>query len=442
MSVLKLGRPSGISRAPGIIKPTSPNLVTSSDLTNAFWTRTGLNPVGGLTNRLVETAVNSQHRIATASAIARSAGVKTFKAGVATPMVDRRYYNLTAFDGASTADTQVSAVFDQGLIPDARSTSNAGAKFSGLAHSTRRYPGRPGWFWNEFNFITDALSTGLQFQLRVLDDTRAVSYLGDATKQVMMEELGLWETDPNDPVVFQGGQGSIYTIGNWFAFLAEGAPVTSLGLVRGKDFTRQGKFIPNAFPNQSVFEWQYRAGLAAQVYCYYKLVFGEHDGGAAPQVPIPQKTLSSVGQLIVNNDITLNGNPHDYSVPYDTFLTIAPGSVGASGANKGAEFMIFLHASDIAKAFLQTTNNLGTFNIGGVLWRFMKTTDQFLAIIRDDFEDQLQLVNFDKKAAMNKFTDFGVPNLPGYFYNGHGLGAEVAQLANSFKVNTVSASYS
>jgi hypothetical protein len=102
-------------------------------------------------------------------------------------------------------------------------------------------------------------------------------------------------------------------------------------LVNGVDYTQSISFDPTTFPNGIDFSWSWPTYSTGAIYAYPEIKY----------VPPAPAQIANLTDLSVTYSTTMTGNPNNYDVALDLWLTTTP--YGTPGSTVQDELMIFFH---------------------------------------------------------------------------------------------------
>jgi hypothetical protein len=205
-------------------------------------------------------------------------------------------------------------------------------------------------------------------------------------------------------------------------------------LVNGTNFTQAITYNPATFPNGTTLSWSYPNYNGAEgVWSFPEIIYGDatHAGVLADSSSGPTPTQISNLSLTANYSITLDSNPANYDVIFDTWLTSGPPT--ASGANIVKE--VSFYAWEPGDNF--TGWNL-IFSANGDNYYSRPGSTQ-IAVVPANAEQLSGTVNFGQ--IFSELVSHGVVSGSDYL-SGVELGAEPWKGSGSVTINSLSYEWS
>lgn len=163
------------------------NLITTQDLSDTFWSKSGYTVTG--TDTLNETATTAIHTVAANGGVAltRAAGVSTYHvSGMFKPVGAIQYLNVGVFSTGFAAGATVYADLSAGTT-----NSNGGYGGWSIANIVVGPADSSGYIPVSFDATTDGTTTGLIFDLQGNMPEGTYTFLGDVTKGFKTLKLAL-----------------------------------------------------------------------------------------------------------------------------------------------------------------------------------------------------------------------------------------------------------
>jgi hypothetical protein len=231
--------------------------------------------------------------------------------------------------------------------------------------------------------------------------------------------------------------GDSYSAGPYMAYMA---PFNKAALKQGEDFDDDITVSIGDFPNKSEFTWNWPSiPCPSGVYNFNAIDFGDYYNTAVA-TPIPSRPINRIRELTETHKIELSGEPSNFDVMDNFFLSSAPNNHSAHIA----EIEVFLHTPDYTAAFVRQATPVGVFHGSDRTWLVTKATSTSANI------PDILFMPADQKDVLNATIDIAAmlnwlrqkAELPDTaYFNGMAIGVEVRQGVGQMNLQSYSVSY-
>ncbi len=257
-------------------------------------------------------------------------------------------------------------------------------------------------------------------------------------RDVSLSELTAYDFGMKAPLAHEAGNtllegaGRCHTVDGWYIFNNVYNPGT---LKYGINYTIDGSYDRHDVTGATTFNWSFPLVTEAfpTIRAYPEVIFGpapmSGGGKASDTAGVFPIRLDALLSLVVDHDVSFQGNTSGFNVAYDIWFTDTPNG-GASTIT--TELMVWVHQGDVT-AYGKEVGTYKDGSISGKIYSNLDSGGNYIAIVLDKDLPKGQL---DIGKMVTTLQSMGMMSASEYLASIE-LGAEVVSGAGSLKINNL-----